>query len=316
MEMLERYLRELGKYLSKKNRNDIQNEVRSVVLEIVDEKKSEGMEEEEAIRASLIMMGSPQELAQKYDSRLGHLVGPELFGIYKMVVGFSILGISIGLTVPLIVQLSFNPDMNVGVNLLKLFGQIFTGTLSIIGSVTLVFYIIQRLFTAERFDSDEEWNPEKLPALPQKAEKINRAGEIAAIVITIVVAFILNFYPEIIGVFYTVDSGPYIFESLLSAGKIKTYLLVLNPLWFVVILVHVYVLARGRRTIASKLINSLLVFGILITLWIMLGDANIIESAGDWAKPFTSSIRMGFAAVMIVLIVDITRYLIVYKRTN
>ncbi len=313
MEILDRYLYEVEKYLGKKGKDEVLNDIKSSVMVLTDEKTSKGTAEAEALRASLVEMGSPLDLARKYDPGLGYIIGPKLFKLYRIIVGFSILGISIGFATTMIIQLSFDPGMNVGLAIMRLLGQIMTAALSAIGAVTIVFYIIQKYIPQDAF-SDEAWNPDNLPELPKKAEIISRTGRIIGIIAMVIFIFIFNFYPDMIGVFYKVDSGPYVFESLLTAENMGPYLIILNPLWFLAVVVNVYVLIKGKRTLKPKILESVALIGVFATLWTMFGDSGIMESAGEWAIPFTASLRMGFAAVVIVFVVDIIRYLIQYNR--
>ncbi len=86
MELVERYLYAVGKKLPMKKRKDIVNELRSLIMDNLDDRAKGDNPTEDEITQVLMEMGAPAEVAKRYRTGPQWLIGPELFDVYKMVV--------------------------------------------------------------------------------------------------------------------------------------------------------------------------------------------------------------------------------------
>ena len=85
-EMLTRYVHEVGRHLPRKNREDIQMELRSLLQDSLDEQTADsGLEPSPKIVAELLReFGSPEEIAARYRPEQV-LIGAQIFPTYKLV---------------------------------------------------------------------------------------------------------------------------------------------------------------------------------------------------------------------------------------
>jgi hypothetical protein len=75
MELIERYLNETGKYLPRKNREDILAEIKSYLEDTLDE-RTDGKPTAEDVVTLLKESGSPRKMAASYAPEGQYLVGP------------------------------------------------------------------------------------------------------------------------------------------------------------------------------------------------------------------------------------------------
>jgi hypothetical protein len=97
MELIDRYVHEVGRQLPRKNRTDIQAELQSTLVDTL-EARVEGEPSQDDEVELLKEFGPPQKVAASYWPEGQYLIGPRLYQLFRMVVG-------IALTVFVIVQL-------------------------------------------------------------------------------------------------------------------------------------------------------------------------------------------------------------------
>src|SRR5512132_3440586 len=86
MNLIDKYIAEIGKHLPRKNRADIEAEIRSTLEDMLDERaQGKGPADEATIMALLKEYGSPREVAATYKTHQ-YLIGPRLFPIFETVI--------------------------------------------------------------------------------------------------------------------------------------------------------------------------------------------------------------------------------------
>ena len=85
MELIERYVNDVGRRLPKKQRDEVRRELRSALLDAVE--PSEGEPSEADVVAALTRMGPPETVAASYRPADQYLIGPELYPDFKRVLG-------------------------------------------------------------------------------------------------------------------------------------------------------------------------------------------------------------------------------------
>ena len=85
MNLIDKYIAEVGKHLPRKNRTDIEAEIRSTLEDMLDERKqADSRPEEELVMELLKEYGAPVEVAAKYKPH-PYLIGPRLFPLFESV---------------------------------------------------------------------------------------------------------------------------------------------------------------------------------------------------------------------------------------
>ena len=103
MNLIDKYIAEVGKHLPRRNRADIEAEIRSTLEDMLEERtQGTGPADEATVMQLLKEYGSPREVAATYKTHQ-YLIGPRLFPIFEMVVrivfavvaGASLIGLGV-----------------------------------------------------------------------------------------------------------------------------------------------------------------------------------------------------------------------------
>lgn len=87
MELINRYVYQVGRRLPRKVRGDVEAELRSLLLDALEERVGTGPEAESqfsdaAQTAVLEEFGPPAKMAAKYQPKPRYIVGPKMYDIY------------------------------------------------------------------------------------------------------------------------------------------------------------------------------------------------------------------------------------------
>src|SRR5512132_2162608 len=107
MNLIDKYIAEIGRHLPRKNRADIEAEIRSTLEDMLDERKQgDGPADEATILQLLKEYGAPRDVAATYrPPQYQYLIGPRLFPMFErvirivfaVVIGASLIGLGVGL---------------------------------------------------------------------------------------------------------------------------------------------------------------------------------------------------------------------------
>ena len=207
MNLIDKYIAEVGKYLPRKNRADIEAEIRSTLEDMLDERKQgEGPADEVTVMELLKEYGSPREVAATYKPHQ-YLISPRLFPTFEMVlrIVFAIVLVAsfVGLALSLVKTNLTGPEFVSALG--QWFGGLFSGLLAAFGYVALVFAIIERTNAMKRFEKQfMEWDPKELKSEPDP-DQIDLPDHIATIIFTVLGLVVFNLYPNLLSVRYSID---------------------------------------------------------------------------------------------------------------
>lgn len=198
-EMIDRYVNEVGENLPRKMRADIEMELRSLLLDALEERAGEEPSAKETA-ALLQEFGSPEAMAGQYRPHES-LIGPKLFPTYKVVVTItvSIIGVLHLLLLGLTLWQSGGDDLIGGMlDMIFSFGR---SAILNAGIVTLIFAIIERaagdsLELPEK--KEKEWDPFSLPPV-KDPDRINRGELAVGIFFGVLFLSWLNVFPNWFG---------------------------------------------------------------------------------------------------------------------
>ena len=209
MKLIDLYLEEVRKQLPPKNREDILKEIRSTLMDMIEDRKSGPDQEasEETMAAALKEFGSPHEVAQQYGAR-NYLIGPRLYPVYLLVLRIVLIVVA-ALNILGVILAVINPpaaDPGIFQTILEILGGLFSSLFTAFGIVTLSFAGIERT-TPDEWDLsiDEEWSPEDLRKheVQQRVSVTELAIEIT---LTLIFIAVLNFFLDRIGIYYLADA--------------------------------------------------------------------------------------------------------------
>lgn len=201
MNLIERYVTEVGKHLPRKNRLDIEAELRSTLEDMLEDRKAAGDNTpiEEMTEELLKEFGSPKKVAETYHTHL-YLIGPGMFSTYTFVLKIVLAAVTLGLMIVLIIgMVSADTTSGEMLNLLLEFvSNLIGGLVAAFAHVTLIFAILERVLPDGELEDLEDWTPEEL-TLESDPDKVSIAEQIFSIVFILAGLILLNFSPGIIG---------------------------------------------------------------------------------------------------------------------
>jgi len=185
MELIERYLQEIGRYLPTNKRADILSELRSSLDDTLEARNNTSPTEDEVVQV-LKEMGAPRKVAASYYPEGQYLIGPELYPFFQFVLTIVLLASTGGRLIAGIASFALSQEAFDFVNQLW---QILDGILPTIGSVVLIFAVLQRLNVHPEFEK-KDFDPRTLPPL-HKDQPISRAEKIFSVIVgTLFLAFL------------------------------------------------------------------------------------------------------------------------------
>ncbi len=325
MELIDRYVLEVGKHLPQKSRADIEAELRSTLEDMLQDRSHKaGRPVDDAMVIDLLKeYGAPDTVAATYHSTQ-YLIGPRLYPFFLFVLKIVFTVLIVVLLVALGIQLATQPMA--GPELAKAIGKgllgILSGAIQAFGNIALVFAILERVLPASEFKLDEEkkaWDPASLMKEPERDE-VKPWGPIVAILFTAAAMIIFNLYPQLIGVGFLKD-GEWTFIPALTAAFFR-WMPYINVLWALQIALHVLLLRQGRWQAPTKWFSIALdAAGIAVGCLLLTGPAIVAFSpealratgifdartVGILSQNVNQVVRVIIAIVVIVEGVDVVK---------
>ncbi|OQA15509.1 MAG: hypothetical protein BWY62_00586 [Firmicutes bacterium ADurb.Bin356] len=310
-DLVERYIYAVTKKLPHKARKDIAEELRQLILDMLEQRCGEVVPSEHDIRVVLAELGTPSGLSEKYSSdKHSALIGPPYYRTYKFVLKIVLLAVSGGLLIAFSISALLGEGANLFLSILSYLGSLIHGGIFAFGFVTILFAFFERK-GIKLNESDESLS--SLPPVPKHDERITRAEPIFGIAFSLVflVAFLF--------------ASPWVIGMLLHNGQFiplfnQETLLRLWPLTAIVFAASTakegFKLHEGRytsRLAIAMLVLNLISFtamallmsreGLINEAFLAACEANFHE-AGSFMQLFFRSIQtimvalMGFAVLL------------------
>ena len=273
-DLIERYLYAVTKRMDRKQRDDVAQELRSLIEDMLLERCGEVTPTEKDLRVVLTELGTPQELSDRYDvDGKKCLIGQPYYSTYKLVMKIILLSVAGGLTVAHLILYMIEP-----VGFWAFWGRwlayLWEGLLGSFAIVTLLF----AFFSYRGIPITEHFSFDELPAVPKKDEQISKWEPIFGIGMCVVFAVLFLFTPQ---VFCIIRDGKMI--SLFDLDAIRAS-------WWVILLFTVCGILReavqlAERRYNKKVMVTALVSNVLSAVlcsWWLLGyevlNGNMLDS--------------------------------------
>lgn len=210
MNILNAYLEETRQHLPRKTRDDIIAEIRSTLLDMIEERNpNPGATPDDAtVKAVLAEFGSPRSVARQY-SKHQYLISPVYYPVYLHVVKIVLIVMAAVSIVGVIITAISGSAADAG--LFATFAQALAGLLNSVfyafGAVTLTFALIERFAPKDwQNELEDDWTPDELK---EKADQIRVKIPSLAVEITlgVFVIVLLNVYLDWIGIYFLGESG-------------------------------------------------------------------------------------------------------------
>ena len=313
MNLIDRYVREVGRHLPRKNRADIQAELHSLLVDSLED-RVEGEATEEDIVNLLKEFGPPEKVAASYWQEGQYLIGPRLYPFFRMVVGIVLIVFIAVQLVILGIGLVFNQAALPSAGwVAEFFGSIFGA----FGIIVLVFAVLQRLGVQPEME-EEEWDPRNLPKEAED-DPISVGGTIIETAFGFILIAILLFLPDRIGAFTSLG-GEFHPNPVLQANLMTVILAILLGIGL-----DLFLLWRGQWstfTRLAKIVVNIFVIYVLYqlvidhTTWLAERNASgffdTLAAFPQGAAPtpefiqllVMQSFRLAFGIALIVLVIE------------
>lgn len=191
-DLIERYLYAVTKRMNPRIREDVKNELGSLIDDMLAERCGERAPAEKDIRVVRTELGTPQELYAKYNEDGEKcLIGQPYYGTYKFVMQIVLGAMAIGMTVVAIMT-AFTEMQRWYEAVASWFSLLWAGMLQAFGIVTILFVI----FSRKGIQLGEPYNLDDLPAVPKKKQEVSRGECIFNIVVSVVAMVLLLATPQ------------------------------------------------------------------------------------------------------------------------
>lgn len=314
MELIDRYVHEVGRQLPRKQRADIQVELKSTLVDTL-EARVEGEPTQEDEIELLKEFGPPNKVAASYYPQGQYLIGPSLFPLFRMVVAITMLVFVIVQLVLVGISLVFNGEVFTFLTVLDIISEVLGSAFTAFAIIVIVFAILQRFDVKP--DQDDEWDPQELPEI-EVQDSVNRTGTVVEITFSLVIIAILLFLPDKIGVWVT----PY--TEVLLNPVLTSYIPLIILSILLGIALDVITLWRGKWETSTRLAKigvnlfGLYVLFVLISshnAWLaeqgVTGFFSFLDTLGEGEIGAETALilgmqafRMGFIIAAIVISVD------------
>ncbi len=317
MNLMERYVHEVGRRLPRKDRADIEAELYSTLEDMLEDRVADEATEEDEV-ALLNEFGPPAKVAASYRGGDPYLIGPDLFPVFRIVTGIVILVIAIVQLALAGVKIVFTPGY------FPSFEWVFAFLASLVsafGYVVVTFAALQ-YFGVKPEMEDEFWDPRSLPE-PYDEDPVSPTGLIVETTFGLIFVALLVFLPDILELLASLGlqtvNNPILQESL---GWIFVPILLGIGL-------NVILLWRGEWTTFTRVLKIIInVVGITVLYFLIDTHAAWLEANGAGSGLFSVfeaipesgkmpieasqllgmwAFRLGFVVAFVVIIVETIR---------
>jgi len=308
MSLLDRYIHEVGRFLPRKKRGSIQAELRSSVVDTLEDRFGPDPDQDQ-VEEVLLEFGKPRYVAASYHPRGQYLVGPGLYPIFQMVawivvaavLGAQLLAFGVGV---FIAGEPFSP--------LETIAGLVSSVPASLGWVLITFMILQ-YFDAKPALGEEPWDPKAMPE--RNPEEDLKKGELTfGLVFGILILALVTVAPQWVG-FLTMPGGKFY-----SNPVILDYLILIQVSLLATIMMNIYLLWKGSWTLVTRLIKlGLDAFGVVILAFLIQGHNVWLAAKGspsfsawisaiesnNWELVGMHAFRLGFVVAFIVTVIEI-----------
>ncbi len=257
MNLIDTYISEVGRQLPQKNRADIEAEIRSALQDMLDERARQAGKpiDDEMTIDVLQAYGSPEKVAASYQPER-YIIGPRIYPAYIKVV--QIVLPIIGVIALLGLGFSLGRADLTTINIFdltgKALGEFIGSMISALGSITLIFAILER-FVPDLKTAEAKWDAHSLLKVtpPDKVKPVELIVEIFFTGLAIV---IFNFFPHLVNIGYYSNGNWWVgfistqtgqaWETTLLSDAFFRYLPALNIIWALTIVLDSILIERCR----------------------------------------------------------------------
>lgn len=253
--MIERYIYAVTKRLPEKFRNRTADELRALIEQKMVQ-MDRGLSGEEKINQVLLDLGSPREMAKRYNGKERYLIGPRYFDSYLFVLKIILFAVFIGVTVTTGLSILFSAE-SIGEAISGYMVSLIAAVLQAAAWVTGVFAFLEYREIAIDIVKEENWEPKKLPPLPQEKARIHRSETAFSIIFTALFLTLFVFKPEFVGIYYKIgDESNFI--GLFELDPYTPFKMIVFLIFALSIFADLFKISKGAWTIQVAIVTMML----------------------------------------------------------
>lgn len=268
-DLIERYVYAVTKRMNRKQRDDVAQELRSLIDDMLAERCGEEAPTEKDVRVVLTELGTPQELYAKYDEDADKcLIGQPYYSTYKFVMKIVLAAVTIGILISSVMLQIMEPKgvfEAIGTSL----SMVYNSLLSAFAIVTLLF----AFFHHKGVKLTEPFSFDDLPPVPKKKQEVSVWESVGGIALSVVFLIVFLAAPQIFSA-VVVDTG-----ELVPIFDVN----VIRSRWYIIVLFAVIGITReavklmekqyNRKVMLTAIVSDIL--SAVLSIWWLAGDAVI-----------------------------------------
>ena len=283
MEMMERYIYAVTKYLPEAQREDVAMELRGNILDMLPESPSE----EEVLKV-LKSLGSPRKLSEEYNTRKRYLIGPSYFDKYLEVLKLVVSIVMIVLLVVNLVSFVFGTSTEtfgvgeIGRLISTIISSSISGGLQAAFWVTVSFVILENTAAEEGYHElfKKEWSPKDLDPVPSSTSlKISKVEAAISLIVTIIFMVFLYMGSDKFGIFWMKDGGTLENIPVFNLERLQSYL----PLFWIFavaqLILFIWQMVKEYWDMPMATFNLVFELGFCILAIVILTDGALFNPA-------------------------------------
>ncbi len=314
MKLLNQYLYSVSKYLPYKERQDLIDELRTLIEDELEEQYQSPTEHQ--LEEYLKEFGSPKEVARRFTGTK-YLIAPQFTDLFYLISKIILLALTIAFTIIFFIEITSASaeTINVFSELIKVPLRVLQTSLQAIGTLLLVFVVISKVMDNENISMDENWDINEIKGIELEEESVSLIESIVAISFLSFVVFAINIYPTFITFVENqfIEYMPFTLGNQINIDVFKLYLIPISLSIIIQIIYYVFQLVRGHKHKNQNIYELIRIMFEATIYFIMYYDLNLYQ--------YTNSL-LGFrgiflfAAIINTINVIVLVVKIILKRIN
>lgn len=202
MKLIEHYVYAVVSKLPEKQRDDIAEEIKTLIDDMKDKYANE-VDEEKKVEKVLLELGDPNLLAEEYLDQKRYLIGPKNFNKYVFVLKIVLSSVVLAITIASLVEGIFISKDNFALDVSSYISRLISGSLQGFTWVTIIFASLEYQGIVFEPNKEKTWDLKNLSPIPHKKAVISKTESIVSIIFISIFTIILYFYPSIFGAYIT-----------------------------------------------------------------------------------------------------------------
>jgi hypothetical protein len=271
MKLLETYIYAIGMHLPYKNRQDIKEELKSLLMDQIETEYGPEPNAEQ-VEKVITGFGSPREVAARYTENR-YVIGMGYYDLYFMIMKIIAGALAIAFVVVFAVELlAEQPEgMALVSAILTVPVRICSAFIGGVGGLTLVFILITRYAKENVINLDENWTIKELDQIQVGNQKVSLPGIIAELFFSTIFIVLLNVYPQVVTMAEEAFSVGIPVQHTINIQVFSMYVLVLTLL-YVLDIIYDFLLIKTREItkrlrlfLLTKELATVALFGVMLS---------------------------------------------------